>query len=148
SETPVRVAGFNYGKFKKLAQSDKDSGMTVEVYTNPGTPDVVRQINSALEAMSAEEGGGPSFVHIDTGKLAQSALADGINTARTGNVFYGPLAHRKVAITQQSEWSFGLLAVADLYAVSGVPRWNAAQYAGIEFIEGFRGQRRHPRVRA
>lgn len=106
SETPVRVAGFNYGKFKKLAQSDKDSGMVVEVYTNPGTPDVVRQINYALEAMSAEEGG-PSFVHIDTGKLAQSALADGINTARTGNVFYGPLAHRKVAITQQSEWSFG-----------------------------------------
>lgn len=107
SETPFRVAGFNYGKFRKLAQSDADSGMTIEVYTNPGTPDVVRQINSALEANSSEEGGGPSFVKIDTAKLAQSALADGINTARTGNAFYGPLAHKNVAITQQSEWSFG-----------------------------------------
>ena len=54
SETPVRVAGFNYGKFKKLSQADKDSGMSVDVYTNPGTPDVVRLINMALEAHASE----------------------------------------------------------------------------------------------
>src|SRR5204862_59871 len=57
SETPVRVAGFNYAKFKKLTQVDKDSGMSIEVYTNPGTPDVVRLINQYLEATSEEEGG-------------------------------------------------------------------------------------------
>ena len=106
SETPVRVAGFNYGKFKKLSQADKDSGMSVDVYTNPGTPDVVRQINQFLE-MSSQEEGGPSFVSINTGQLAQSALADGINTARTGNHYFGALAHKRVSITQQSEWSFG-----------------------------------------
>ena len=106
SETPVRVAGFNYGKFKKLSQADKDSGMSVDVYTNPGTPDIVRMINQALEA-SAEEEGGPSFVSINTSQLAQSALADGINTARTGNAYFGTLVHKKVSITQQSEWGFG-----------------------------------------
>ena len=106
TEVPARVAGFNYGKFKKLEQADADSGMTIEVYTNPGTPNIIRDINLALEAIAAEEGG-PSFVRVDTSKLAQSAIADGINTARTGNVYFGPLTHKKVAITQQSQWNFG-----------------------------------------
>jgi hypothetical protein len=105
---PVRVAGFNYGKFKKQSTSDQDSGMTVDVFTNPGTPDIIRQINNALSAM--QESGeymGPSYVKIDTGKLAQSAMADGINTARVANMFFGPVSHKNVAITQQSQWSFG-----------------------------------------
>lgn len=105
SSGPVRVAGFNYGKFKKLSNQDKDSGMTIDVYTNPGTPDIVRQINAALSAGEGE--GGPDFVKIDTGRLAQSAMADGINTARVGNMYFGPLAHKNVAITQQSQWNFG-----------------------------------------
>lgn len=107
TSTPVRVAGFNYGKFKKLANSDKDSGMTVEVYTNPGTPDSVRQINQVLAAMAEEGYGGPDSVRIDTSRLAQSAMADGINTARVGNLYFGPLAYKNVAITQQAQWSFG-----------------------------------------
>ncbi|HEX6159562.1 MAG TPA: M1 family aminopeptidase, partial [Thermoanaerobaculia bacterium] len=106
STNPIRVAGFNYGRFKKLSNDDKDSGMTVDVYTNPGTPDVVRQINDYLEATAAETGG-PGFVRIDTTRLAQSAMADGINTARVGNMYFGPLAHKNVAITQQSQWNFG-----------------------------------------
>ncbi len=114
SATPLRVAGFNFGRFKKLSNNDAPSGMTVDVYTNPGTPDIITQINHALEY---DNGGdeesfgmptGPQSVRVDTGKLAQAALADGINTARTGNAFFGPLAASKhVAITQQSQWSFG-----------------------------------------
>ena len=118
SSLPLRVAGFNYGRFKKLSQTDRDSGMQIDVYTNPGTPDIITAINHALEATNGggnwnEDGGfgmptGPTSVRVDTGALAQSAQADGINTARTGNAFFGPLASSKrVAITQQSEWSFG-----------------------------------------
>lgn len=118
SSTPLRVAGFNYGKFKKMTTSDAASGMTVDVFTNTGTPDIIHQINQALEAINGggnwnDQGGfgmatGPTEVHVDTAKLAQSAMADGINTARTGNAFFGPLAASKhVSITQQSEWNFG-----------------------------------------
>jgi hypothetical protein len=114
SDTPIRVAGFNYGKFKKLSQTDKDSGFVVDVYTNPGTPDVIRTINGALEAASHNAPTyygevnddayvGPSFVRVDTGSLAQSALADAINTARTGKAFFGALPQNHVSITQQSE---------------------------------------------
>lgn len=103
---PVRVAGFNYGKFKKIVQDDKDSGMSFEVYTNPGTPDSLREINDIL-AYIAETEGGPSNITVNTASLAQAAMADGINTARTGNMFFGPLLDKRVAITQQSQWFFG-----------------------------------------
>lgn len=116
--TPLRVAGFNFGKFKKMSNSDSTTGVTIDVFTNPGTPDIIQRINQALEAVNGggnwdENGGfglptGPTNIRVDTGKLAQAALADGINTARTGNAFFGPLATTKhVAITQQSEWFFG-----------------------------------------
>lgn len=105
-DRPVRVAGFNYGKFKKLEQTDKDSGMTFEVYTNPGTPDILVEINQALEYLSTTEGG-PSYVKVDTASLAKAAMADGINTARAGSALYGPLDTKRVAITQQSQWFFG-----------------------------------------
>jgi hypothetical protein len=118
STDPLRVAGFNYGKFRKLTQTDKDSGLTFEVYTNPGEPDILRQINAALDSMGGgmnEMGDpqtedvyiGPRHVKIDTGSLAKSSLADGINTARTGNFYFGPLSSKRVAITQQSQWYFG-----------------------------------------
>jgi len=104
---PIRVAGFNYGKFKKMSQSDKDSGTTFDVYTNPGTPDIITQINYYLAAAAEENGGGPENIKVNTASLAQSAMADGINTVRTGNMFFGPLADKRVAITQQSQWFFG-----------------------------------------
>jgi hypothetical protein len=111
---PIRVAGFNYGRFKKMSQTDKDSGVTVDVYTNVGEPDIIRDINRALSYASARSSSedmdayiGPSSIRVDTGSLAQSAFADGVNTARTGKVFFGPLDHDHVAITQQSQWFFG-----------------------------------------
>jgi hypothetical protein len=106
AKNPIRVAGFNYGRFKKMEQSDKDSGMTVQVFTNTGTPDIIRQINDALEYI-AETEGGPSHMTVNTSSLAQHSIADGINTARTGNIFFGPLADKRVSITQQSEWFYG-----------------------------------------
>jgi hypothetical protein len=110
STHPLRVAGFNYGNFKKTSTVDSDSGMTIEVYTNPGEPDIIRQINMATEAappdalFGSELAGG---VHIDTSRLAQAAFADGANTSRVGNLFFGPLPDKRLAITQQSAWFYG-----------------------------------------
>ncbi|HMA53380.1 MAG TPA: M1 family aminopeptidase, partial [Acidobacteriota bacterium] len=102
STHPLRVAGFNYGNFKKMAQTDDPSGMTVEVYTNPGDPDILREIQQAVAA-SGEIGS----VNVSTAGLAQAAFADGANTARTGNAFFGPLEDKRIAITQQSAWFYG-----------------------------------------
>ncbi len=118
STEPLRVAGFNYGKFKKLEQTDKESGLSFEVYTNPGEPSIIKEINRALEGGiggMSELGDpqqenlyvGPRHIKVDTASLAKNAMADGINTVRTGNYYFGPLVAKRVAITQQSQWYFG-----------------------------------------
>jgi hypothetical protein len=115
----VRVAGFNYGRFKMLERRDASSGMDIQVFTNPGTPDVIRTINGAMEASGNRDLrgiGDPSVQNtapqatlgrVDTGRLAEAALADGINGARIFTTYYGPLPDRHVAITQQSQFLFG-----------------------------------------
>jgi hypothetical protein len=115
ADAPIRVAGFNYGKFKKLQEVDKANGTTFEVYTNTGTPDILREINMALSAATeaamygdeeaAQYAG--SQIRIDAEGLSKAAMADGMNTIRTGNNYFGPLSDTRVAITQQSQWFFG-----------------------------------------
>jgi hypothetical protein len=100
TEGPVQVAGFNYGKFKKMEKKDEDSKLQLAVYTNPGTPDIVREINAAME-------GGPSLGVVNTTRLAEGAMADGINSARLFSTYFGPLPQTQVAITQQSNFFFG-----------------------------------------
>ncbi|HEV7920976.1 MAG TPA: M1 family aminopeptidase [Thermoanaerobaculia bacterium] len=97
SEHPLRVAGFNYGRFEKISGSDPESGVAIDVYTNPGTPDVIRKINGLLE-------GG---VKVDTAALARAAMTDALDTARIGARWFGALPSKRVSITQQSEWFFG-----------------------------------------
>jgi hypothetical protein len=154
TDHPQRVAGFNYGRFKKVSMTDKDSGMVVDVYTNPGTPNVIRDINKYLEAASGEgtssfldiddasEGGytGPSHVRVDTGSLAQAAIADGVNTARTATAFFGPVADKHVSITQQSEWAFGqswpqLIYLPYLAFIDGTTRNTLGLNGATDFID-------------
>lgn len=94
AEHPIRVAGFNYGRFKKLVRND--GGINLQVFTNPGMPTFAEDIAELDE-----------FVNFDTTRFAQSALADGINAARTCTHFFGPLPYPEVNITQQTQWSFG-----------------------------------------
>lgn len=149
TSNPIRVAGFNYGKFKKLSTPDKVSGMTVDVYTNPGTPDIIRDINRMLEAAVAisqsgdmEEGMyvGPGHIQVNTAKLAQSAMADGVNTARTGNIYFGPLADKTVSITQQEQWFFGqswpsLIYMPFLAFLDGTTRNTLGLNGAKDFID-------------
>ena len=167
---PIRIAGFNYGKFKKVERDDKDSGIHVEVYTNPGTPDIVHEINgylasrsrvlhsgevnpdyaNAVGGISAEDVGisvsserataGLSSVHVDTDSLAESVLADGINTARVCTAYFGPLPDKHVAITQQTQWFFGqswpsLIYLPYLAALDGTTRRELGLKGTNDFVE-------------
>ena len=78
SDIPIRVAGFNYGEFQKRSQQDAESGIGVDVYTNP--------------AFSS---------------MAGSALADAVNTSRVGRTFFGDPPFRRLSITQQVELNYG-----------------------------------------
>ena len=152
TDGPVRVAGFNYGRFKKLARKDGPSGLEIAVYTNPGTPDALRAINSALSAVGRMDIGtidpdalalpqvNESLGKIDTGRLAESALADGINSARVFTAYFGPLGAAEVAITQQSQWSFGqswpsLIFLPYLSFLDGTQRRQLGLSAAKDFVD-------------
>ncbi len=119
ADRPVRVAGFNYGRFKLLERKDEETGLLLKVYTNPGTPDIIREIDSVIlrsQGLRESSDGttvipsetlGPTIGQVNTERLAESALADAANAARVASVYFGPLVQEHVAITQQSQWSFG-----------------------------------------
>jgi aminopeptidase N len=65
---------------------------------------VVREINSSL---GGDSGGGAGIGRVNTERLAENAMADGLNSARLFTTWFGPLPETTVAITQQSDWFFG-----------------------------------------
>src|SRR5262249_28894747 len=107
-------------KFKKIDKLDETSQIDIEVYTNPGKPNIIREINDALGGGSgfgsvdpdtgvslSAAGGGATAGNVNTARLAESSLTDGLNSARLFTAYFGPLPQKNVAITQQSDFSFG-----------------------------------------
>jgi peptidase M1-like protein len=148
TEQPVQVAGFNYGKFKKLDKQDEVSKIDVAVYTNPGTPNVVREINAAMSGGAGselfnvdEEGGpGPSLGKVNTSRLAESSLTDGVNSARLFTTYFGPLPQTHVAITQQSDFAFGqswpsLIFMPYLSFLDGTQRQRLGLVRAKDFVD-------------
>jgi hypothetical protein len=142
------VAGFNYGQFKELARRDDGSGVDIEIYTNPGTPDVVRLINSALEHAAPVGPDGEYYGslpqatlgHVNTGRLAEAAMADGINASRVFTTYFGPLADKHVAITQQSQFTFGqswpsLIFMPYISFLDGTQRQRLGLSAAKDFVD-------------
>ena len=141
---PIRVAGFNYGNFRRLDNDDKESGMRIEVFTNPGTPDLVQEINLALRSRGVPRpspGGNPpradaentwiaaglQSLQMDTESFARGAMADALNSARVFTAYFGPIPEKHVAITQQAQWFFGqswpsLIFLPYLAALDGTQR--------------------------
>jgi aminopeptidase N len=158
TDRPIRVAGFNYGKFRKLEKDDPDSGLKLEVFTNPGTPDIVREINDALQSRRGPPSGtagppgqpqdenywgraaGLSSLNLDTAAFADGAMADGLNAARVGTAYFGPLPEKHVAITQQAQWFFGqswpsLVFLPYLAVLDGTQRHELGLTDTADFVD-------------
>jgi hypothetical protein len=149
----VRVAGFNYGKFKKLERRDDGTGVDLAVYTNPGTPDIIRTINAILESSGrrqmAVEGVDSTYLdyapqatlgNVNTARLAEASLADGINSCRVFSTYFGPLAEKHVAITQQSQFLFGqswpsLIFMPYISFLDGTQRQRLGLVAAKDFVD-------------
>jgi hypothetical protein len=145
---PIRVAGFNYGQFKKLSRRDDSTGIEVEVYTNPGTPDILRMINAALESSVPLGPDGEYYGslpqatlgHVNTARLAEAAMADGVNASRVFTTYFGPLADKHVAITQQSQFTFGqswpsLIFMPYISFLDGTQRQRMGLAAAKDFVD-------------
>lgn len=107
-QTELAVAGFNYGKFKKKAVTDKDSGYEVESYANIEVPDELRDIQQQIERLEAQGYKTMTTLgSITTTSMAESALADAQNATRIYNMYFGKLPYTRLAITQQPAGFFG-----------------------------------------
>ena len=149
----VRVAGFNYGKFKQLARRDDGTGVDLAVYTNPGTPDIIRTINAILESSGRHQGAVDGIAstyenyapqatlgNVNTARLAEAALADGTNACRVFSTYFGPLAEKHVAITQQSQFLFGqswpsLIFMPYISFLDGTQRQRLGLTAAKDFVD-------------
>ena len=97
SQAPIRVAGFNYGDYQKRSQTDPQSGISADVYV----------INDSR------------FV-----SMVGTPLADAINTARVGGLYFGSVPFKRLSVTQQP-------------AVAAAQSWPTLVYLStISFIGG------------
>jgi len=93
STTPVAVAGFNYGDFKKKQVTDETIKFTLEGYAASSVPDYIQ----------AAAGDMP----ISPASLTANAMAEAQNAMRIYTAWFGKSEFSRIAITQQPEFSFG-----------------------------------------
>ena len=92
SETPLAVAGFNYGDYKKKQRDDPAVKYGFEAYATSEVPAYLQ---------------GLSFGSMAPSTMADNALVDAMNSIRIFEHWFGPLPYGRIAITQQPEFNFG-----------------------------------------
>jgi peptidase M1-like protein len=98
SDTPLAVAGFNYGNFKKKQVADPQSGMSVEGYANAVLPDYLKEIENASVVPTGT---------MSPSSLMERTMSEAQIATRIFNTFFGKSAFNRIAITQQPEFAFG-----------------------------------------
>lgn len=93
SETPLAVAGFNYGLFKKKGVTDADTKYEIEGYATSELPDYMRSLRDI---------GGMTPT-----RLTENAIVEAQNSMRVFTKFFGELPYGRIAITQQPQFNFG-----------------------------------------
>jgi len=96
SDTPIAIAGFNYGSFKEKKLTDKDSGFVTEGYANTEPPDAlaIAKDNPAVGSLS------PSNM-MDL-PMGEAQVAEKIY-----DMWFGKSEFKHISVTQQPEFNFG-----------------------------------------
>jgi hypothetical protein len=93
TETPIGVAGFNCGQFKRKEVRDQSTGYALEGYA-------VRKLPDYLYGAQSIGGMSPT-------RLLDNAMVDGQNSIRVFTHWFGESPYGRIAITQQPQLSFG-----------------------------------------
>ena len=124
SDTPLAVAGFNYGLYKKKSVADNVTHYDVESYATSEAPDYLRQFNQALS---------PSA-------MAQNAMVDAENAIRIFDIWFGDAPYGRIAITQQPAFNFGQSWPTLVYLpvsafLDGTQRWMLMGGSAFKFAD-------------
>ncbi|HRC85746.1 MAG TPA: M1 family aminopeptidase, partial [Thermoanaerobaculia bacterium] len=116
TEGPVRVAGFNYGKFKTRERRDEVSGVTVKVLATEkgfqlvggGSRAETVDVDFSPDSLGVVDANQQPVVGRSASKsVVDSVAIDGVNALRLYHTYFGPLPYTEVAVTQQSFFGFG-----------------------------------------
>ncbi|MCI0351875.1 MAG: hypothetical protein L0Z53_20840 [Acidobacteriales bacterium] len=112
TEVPQAVAGFNFGKFKREQVTLPKEGYLIESYANEIEPDIIRNIKqiSTLSDLFVGPGnvtGVEMLGNMSTLGMAKKALAEAQLSIGIYTDYFGPNPYRRVAMTQQTAFTFG-----------------------------------------
>lgn len=111
SDVPQAVAGFNFGRFKREEGKPLKQTYLLETYANPEPPDMVRDIQLAVEGGAGVEGhpveGTASLGSMSTLALMKKAMAEGQIAIDLYTDYFGEAPYKSLAMTQQTAANFG-----------------------------------------
>jgi hypothetical protein len=113
SETPIAVAGFNYGLFTKKQITDSRSGLQIEGYATQEVPDYLKFPSGVPERggrgpiQPGEDRPAPLLGNLTPSRLSESAMAQAQLAMRLYETYFGKAPFGRLAITQQPEFNFG-----------------------------------------
>jgi hypothetical protein len=109
SDTPLAVAGFNYGRFKKTVVHDEKINYSIETYANRFLPDDIQGLIKSIEEYERQTGQstGTTLGNMDTTKLMDKARAEAQLSMQLYTDMFGPLPYGRLAMTQQPYPNFG-----------------------------------------
>jgi len=93
TDTPVAVAGFNFGDYKEVAKKEEKSGYEIEVYAAKEVPGYMQMARN--------------FVQLAPAAQAKNMLIDSENSVKLFNYWFGALPFGRLAVTQQPQMFFG-----------------------------------------
>ena len=96
SETPIAVAGFNYGIFKSKKITDPQSGFVIEGYAATQMPD-------SLASLGPLPGAGV----MSPSNMMDLPMGEAQNAVRLFDAWFGKSEFQRIAITQQPQFNFG-----------------------------------------
>ena len=96
SETPIAVAGFNYGSFKTKKTTDAQLAFAIEGYANTTPPD-------SLAAMRDVPGVGD----LSPSNMMDIPMNEAQVSMRIFTAWFGKSAYNRIAVTQQTAFNYG-----------------------------------------
>ncbi len=120
-DVEMKVAGFNYGDFKKYEFDDKTTGYRLEVLVNRDVPNEIKGIQNDIDRYESRRAESPDRAYrdpvarttgtnlrsISTSSMADYVLGEAQNSTRIYDAYFGRLPFNRIALTQQPNTFFG-----------------------------------------
>jgi hypothetical protein len=111
SEVPQTVAGFNFGRFKVQETKLTKPDCLIQSWANEEPPDEVKSLLHVVENdipdMDAPHSSGVALGNMSTLPMIKKALAEGQLAVQLYSDYFGPIAYKRLAVTQQPACNYG-----------------------------------------